>query len=400
MNVLFYLFQRMDPESGSIGGIERHSLILSETLAPRGFRFFFSYSRTDDCPGEKLEDELHISKRTQPSEIKEFLVSHSIDIIHIQQNDGYEVCLFRQACAGLNTKIVLTYHFMPGYELNDLSFRAAWIRAVQAPKLRHKIKWMKRALLAPHYKKKKKRAMLEKFRLLRENCDVVVTLTKSFSDEFVLLSQMGQNEGRAAIAHVNNCVSFDHEFSEEDLRHKDKVILIVARLEETCKRLSIAIGFWKQLVRDPNFGDWRMVIVGDGYSRNYYQKLIRGIPRISLEGRKPSEPYFKRASIYLNTSINEGWCLSLTEAMQYGCVPMSFGSWSSVQDIIDDGYCGFILDEGDGSGYLAKLRKLMEDDEMRMQFAVAAGKKSHSFSKEKFADGYADIYGGLTHVRV
>lgn len=398
MNVLFYLFQRMDPGSGSIGGIERHTLVLREELAHRGFGFFFSYSRTDDCPGEMRDDELYISKRTQLSEIREFLVSRSIDIIHIQQNDGDEVRLFRQACEGLDTKIVLTYHFMPGYELNDLNFRAAWLRAVQAPKLRHKIKWLKRALLATHYKKKKERAMIEKFRLLRENCDTVVTLSKSFTDEFVHLSEMGTNEGRAAIKFVNNCVSFDHKFSETDLCHKENMILIVARLEETYKRLSIAIDFWKRLACDPKFSDWQMVIVGDGYSRNYYQKLIRGIPRITLEGRKPSEPYYKKASIYLNTSINEGWCLSVTEAMQYGCVPMSFGSWSSVRDIIDDGVCGFILNEGDESGYLTKLRNLMEDDEMRRRMAIVAGKKSDTFSKVKFADGYADIYGELTHV--
>ena len=48
MNVLFYLFQNIDEASGSIGGIERHTLTLKKGLEPYGFKFFLAFSNHDE----------------------------------------------------------------------------------------------------------------------------------------------------------------------------------------------------------------------------------------------------------------------------------------------------------------------------------------------------------------
>ena len=61
-----------------------------------------------------------------------------------------------------------------------------------------------------------------------------------------------------------------------------------------------------------------------------------GLQRVFfLKGQK-TEPYYNEASIFMMTSSFEGWGLTLTEAQQYGCVPLAFHSFASLTDIITD----------------------------------------------------------------
>ena len=46
------------------------------------------------------------------------------------------------------------------------------------------------------------------------------------------------------------------------------------------------------------------------------------------------------------TSSFEGWGLTLTEAQQYGCVPLAFHSFASLTDIITDKVNGFAISVG------------------------------------------------------
>ena len=54
MNVLFYLFQNIDEASGSIGGIERHTLTLKKGLEPYGFKFFLAFSNHDEVSCSRM----------------------------------------------------------------------------------------------------------------------------------------------------------------------------------------------------------------------------------------------------------------------------------------------------------------------------------------------------------
>ena len=196
---------------------------------------------------------------------------------------------------------------------------------------------------------------------------------------------------------INNCTSFDDYYDPLRLDQKRKEVVIVSRLEETYKRLSIAINIWKRFQDEGIFQDWHLTIVGEGYSQRYYESLIKNIPNITMVGRQESKPYFERSSIYLNTSKTEGWCLCCGEAMQMGVVPVSFSSWGAVYDIIDSDVNGFIIPDNDLETYYQKLVLLMSDDKLRHKMARAAIEKSQKFSKEKFLQQYIDVYSGKLH---
>lgn len=402
MNVLFFLFQKIDATSEVIGGIERHTLLLCKELSKKGFNFFFSYSHTDDylmlhpelskANVYDSEYELRITKNTTLEEVRKFLVNKQINVIHIQQNDGFEAKLFRNAVKNLPIKIVATYHFCPGYELNDLNVKNSLLRFKQEQKFGKKIKWLKRLTLMPYYRIKKSKDMVKKFETLYNNVDTLVLLSNGYIPLFNKLCAISsQDEGRK-LTYINNCVTFEEFLDVDKILQKRKEIVVVARLEEAYKRISIAINLWKKIAASGKFDDWSMTIVGDGYSYDSYQKQIEDVPNITMVGRQPSSSYFRRSSIYLNTSINEGWCLCCNEAMQMGTIPFSFDTWPAVFDIIDDNENGFIIADGNLDDYYKKLTAVMENDRIRHNMAIAAINKSKNFTKEKFIQEYFELY--------
>ena len=100
------------------------------------------------------------------------------------------------------------------------------------------------------------------------------------------------------------------------------------------KRSDRLLEIWEKIYQE--FPEWELKFVGDGELCSFMEKRIvrKKLPRVTIEGNKPSEPYYEESSILCLTSNYEGWGMVLTEAMQYGVVPVSFNSYHSVEDII------------------------------------------------------------------
>ena len=58
------------------------------------------------------------------------------------------------------------------------------------------------------------------------------------------------------------------------------------------------------------------------------------------------------------TSNHEGWGLVLTEAMQFGCIPVAFDSFESIHEIIRDGENGLLVKPFHVYMYANKIFKL------------------------------------------
>lgn len=82
------------------------------------------------------------------------------------------------------------------------------------------------------------------------------------------------------------------------------------------------------------------------------------------------------------TSRNEGWGLTLTEAQQFGCVPIAFDTYATLSDIITDGENGRIIPEGERGLYRDALAFLMHDEPLCHRLAVNAISSSHRFEKK------------------
>ena len=140
---------------------------------------------------------------------------------------------------------------------------------------------------------------------------------------------------------------------------------------------------WEKLYR--KFADWKLVLVGDGPDRDRIVEYIErwGIKNVFLEGSKSNVvDYYRKASFICLTSFYEGWGMSLTEGMAYGCIPFTFNNYGAASDIIDDGINGCLIKAYNVNEYASRLSELMSNEARREKYSYAAIDKVKSFSIE------------------
>ena len=184
-----------------------------------------------------------------------------------------------------------------------------------------------------------------------------------------------------------------------DFLQKRKEVLYVGRIDENQKRIHRIIDTWALL--EASFPDWKLIIVGDGVEkRNLVEKVIQlKLNNVVFEGFQNPSLYYKRASILMLTSEYEGFGLVVVEAMSFGVIPVVYGSYSAVYDIISDGVDGVILPYNK-KGYdtefaTEKMKELMLDADKRNNLAQAAIITSKRYSVESIVDSWNKLFAKL-----
>ena len=252
-----------------------------------------------------------------------------------------------------------------------------------------------RLILLPLIKSYRKKKGKEAYHNGSIYSDKVVLLSDKFRKVFM---QYANIEDPQKIISIHNALSFNVFFDMNEYSTKKKEVLIVSRLDETQKRISLALRIWKFIEQQPMLNDWNLIIVGHGEEyESEYKKFVKrnNLKRISFEGRQNPEFYYKRASIFLMTSLYEGWGLTLTEAQQYGVVPIAFNSYASLTDIIIDGENGFIIPNNDLQTYVNKLIDLMQNEKNRKYMAGKAIESSKRFCLDKICADWITLFKSL-----
>ena len=176
---------------------------------------------------------------------------------------------------------------------------------------------------------------------------------------------------------------------------KEKEIIYVGRIDYTQKRVHRIIETWAQL--ECLFPEWQLTIVGDGEERENIEHMVRDLElqHVRFEGFQPPRSYYERSSMLILASEFEGFPLVLAECMSFGVVPVVYGSYSAVYDIIEDGKDGMIVpktDEGFNTAIMVeRCRSLMENNERLNTMALAAIEKSKNYSIDKIYDQWMKV---------
>lgn len=153
---------------------------------------------------------------------------------------------------------------------------------------------------------------------------------------------------------------------------KQKEIIFVGRLDNNSKKVNRLLKIWKHIYKE--FPEWMLSVVGEGPDRleleNYSARL--GLENIVFYGYSDPKPFYKRASIICMTSDFEGFPMVLTEAMQFGCVPIAYNSFEAIEDVIIDEITGILVQPFNEFRYVEDLRKVMSDDSYRHKLAQSA----------------------------
>jgi glycosyltransferase involved in cell wall biosynthesis len=121
--------------------------------------------------------------------------------------------------------------------------------------------------------------------------------------------------------------------------------------------------------------DAGLVIIGDGAQREEFAKLAAELglrDRVLFPGFQQNPyPWLAVSDIFAVTSTNEGLPNALLEAMYLGNAPVSTRA-GGVDEVIDDGRNGLLLDYGDKEALAKALQSLVESPERRAEFSKNA----------------------------
>ena len=233
-------------------------------------------------------------------------------------------------------------------------------------------------------------------RYIYRNSDRFMVLSQSFISHFENFT--GKRNAQKLIVQTNP-VTIKQPSETLDLNDKQKEVTYVGRLDYNQKRTYRIIETWALL--EDRIPDWRLTIVGDGPERENLERLTRdlNLQHVRFEGFQRPEPYYKRASILILTSEYEGFPLVLAECMSFGVVPVVYGSYSAVYDIIKDGENGLIVKPQNGefkAEAMAKaLEQAMTDEDKRHDMAEKSIATSQNYSLDVIYKQWEGLFNDL-----
>lgn len=163
---------------------------------------------------------------------------------------------------------------------------------------------------------------------------------------------------------------------------KSKKIIAMGRLNEQ-KGFDLLIEAWAKL--EPEFMDWELDIFGEGILKEQLQKQIKenNLSKVFFKGYSSDvAKEMLDSSIFALSSRYEGFVLVLLEAQAAGLPCVSFKCKEGPEEIIDDGVNGFLVEPLNVDLFADKMRLLMQDENLRIEFSKNSTKDLERFDRK------------------
>lgn len=324
-----------------------------------------------------------------------FLTEHHIEVIQINFFNEKTIELIPSICEiahQQHIKVIRCFHFMPGFEgVSHGSLSEVWYNATHCGPFFNKMKKWLITINKPLSTHIIWHLIKTKYENTYDSCDKIVVFTEQYVDKYLHIAK-GCRRDKFAV--IPNPLSFNEFLPVDNMISKKKEVIMVSRMQESQKRVSLALKIWEKIEKNPAFDEWSFTLIGNGQDEKYLHWLAKQyqLKRVQFEGRQDSEPYYERAAIFISTAGYEGWPMVLMEAMPMGCCCLSFDTYDAIHDIIEDGYNGYIIPDNDINRYGDRLMNLMLDDEKRTRMGLNAIESSHRFSMDKIGKQWHDLF--------
>jgi glycosyltransferase involved in cell wall biosynthesis len=372
INILFF----QNSIQPSHGGVPRVSSVISKELEARGYACFFAYylkDSADYAPNVKLKVDINNPYSQIENSVFDFIIQNKINFF-ICQNAYLPV--FIRLYARIrevypNYPFYTFLHAAPDYWQS--SFRSKH-NIFSSKGLIEITKNIIKKAVYPFYN-----PYIRSTKSLYNLSDKFILLSKTFLDSFCEIYGIDKQDNK--LIAIPNPLTFSSSLNASQLASKEKIVLIVSRLADDQKKISVALEIWKQAMNYRN-NEWKLVIVGSGPDEAYYKNMVADykLDNVVFMGHQDEvQQYYLRSSIFLMTSIWEGLPMSILEAQQNGVVPIVFDNFSAVHDVISDSHNGFIIRDNNQELFKDKLVHLMENSLTRRAMAMNAVTSSERF---------------------
>ena len=379
------------------GGIERVVSILSSKFSDfLGWKCYRVYFLGDD-PCDPDSDTWHVRLDEFDARMTEIIAKYKIDIVfnNIMAKKVSRVVFpslkrIREENA-FDFKHIFTYHSCPGYELVTLDLRFLIRKFLLSKSMRDFKSLLFRFLLLflPHSLLEKK--IKGKYAMYTIGVDHVTCLSPKLVTAFLRLSGYDASHASA----LPNPVSF----GSDDISgiSKEKIVLVVARMEEKSKRLTRVLDVWGEIEKDGSCAEWKLLIVGDGDDMAVYREIAqaKGLGRVSFEGHCNPVPYYRKAPIFLTTSLYEGFPMTILEAQQFCSVVvgMKSSNFLTLEDVVENGVNGFVVDSL--PEMVERVKQLMADEGLRERLALNAKESVRKYGVENTLNNWKTLVEDL-----
>ena len=372
------------------GGIENVTRMLSERFAENGHSIcvlFLNESDFDHSDDSPFVFAKRIMSENVESEIRELVRVRNIDIV-VNRCVLWKSGELRSALRETDCKLISTYNNKPTLDaltLDEISI------SKDIPT------WKKRVihLIYPFYKKRSERRLQKIHRHNYADSDKLVLLSGKYIDEYA--SMMGIDRNKIEVK--NNPIRNELAIDRNELASKERIVLMVTRLDENQKCIKKALMAWERV--QCRVDGWRLVIVGNGPDKKLLMDFIEFRQIKNVELHKACNPleFYRKSSLFLMTSRNEGWPNTLNEAMRMGCVPIVTASFSAVYDMIDNEENGIIVkednEEAEMKTLIESMQELMTDQTRYINLSVNAIRKTERLSIDNIAREWIQMFESI-----
>ena len=208
------------------------------------------------------------------------------------------------------------------------------------------------------------------FHVIEKKADTIITLTE------------GDHKQWNKAKHIQTIPNFSDMHVSQLSDCRKKRVITIGRLSKE-KGYDRLLNIWKSVVdKHPS---WQLDIFGEGDMDKKLEQIIKSenIENVTLCGTTNNiGKELSNSSICVATSYYEGFSLVLLEALRHGVPCIAFDCPYGPRTIIEDGKCGYLIEEGDIPLFAEKLSAMMENETLRHQFSEASIKRSMVFDKD------------------
>ena len=149
--------------------------------------------------------------------------------------------------------------------------------------------------------------------------------------------------------------------------------------------------------------DWQLHIYGHGDLWEQISQQVEELgvgDRIQLKGiTSEFEAVLRNAAVYAMSSRFEGLPMVLLEAFSKGVPPVSFDCPEGPRQLIEDGFNGLLVPEGDVPALTDALRRVMDDDDLRRRLGGGALATAADYHVDTVVDRWIALFEELDATR-
>ena len=178
---------------------------------------------------------------------------------------------------------------------------------------------------------------------------------------------------------------------------ENKQAIIVGRYN-SAKGYNYLIDAWRDVYK--RHPDWIINIYGSGeYEEQVRQQIqdegLQDVVIMNMPTDHIMEEYLK-SSIYVMSSVFEGFAMVLLEAMACGLPCVSFDCPYGPRNVITDGEDGFLVDYLNSQALADKVCWLIENEELRKRMGNYGRRNVLRFSRDTIMYQWVDLFESIT----